>query len=680
MKFAFPEFLFALLVLIIPIVIHLFNFRKYKTLYFSSLQFLKQVTQQTKSTQKLKHILVLISRILAFTALIFAFAQPYIPNSKSLAPGVKPVQAIYIDNSFSMEARGSSGNLLSEAKEIARKIVNDSPLGTSFVLVTNELSGLEQQLIAKNEALDRIDFIDFYPTPKAISAPINAIKQTLEREGNSFATQYIAISDFQKNTFQLTDLAPDTVGFYYPIQVNAQDYSNILIDSIWFDQPLRKLNKSNNLSIRIRNISDVDLSNVELRLEVDGYQRQTLFDIPANGTQVTQFNYTDKTAGWKECKVEVIDNQIYFDDSFYFTYEVKDHSNVLIVQEKDASENPMKVFETDDFFTITSELETQLQQQEVNASDVIILNGLNSISSGLFTLLESALSNQTTVFIIPGSSIDVNSYNNVLSKLELPIITKRESQNLKLNKINYEDLFFQGVFDSKPDKINLPNVPLAYSNSATSKSNFVPLLQFENQRHLAVRHGGNKNLFMLYTGLQPEFGKLSEHIIFSTLLLRSAEISGSGNALFLTFGENTSITAKRPNGFQGALAMKNQETEFIPPSSQRGSVDVLNLDKTELGISLKSGNYSIVANDQLIRKVGINYSREESNTAVYNGDEINTLFKEAGMQNTVMNEITSISDIDQLRLEKPKEYWRILLFLALAFLAIEMLLTTFWKV
>lgn len=680
MKFAFPEFLYALLVLIIPILIHLFNFRKYKTLYFSSLQFLKQVTQQTKATQKLKHIFVLISRIMAFTFLILAFAQPFIPTSKSAAPRTKPIQSIYIDNSFSMEARGSSGNLLSEAKEIARKIVTDAPAGTSFMIVTNELSGLEQQIISKTEALDRIDFINFFSSPKALSAPIKSMKETLNRENSSYAVQYIAISDFQKNTFQLDDLPSDSLGFYYPIQVKAQDYSNIFIDSIWFDVPMRKLNQSNNLSIRIRNIGETELSNVELRLEVDSYQRQTLFDIPANGTQIIQFNYTDKTAGWKECKVEVSDNQLFFDDSFYFTYEVKDHANVLIVQEKGASENPIKVFESDEFFQINTQYANQLQQQEVNAADVIILNGLNSISSGLYTLLDAALNNQTTVFIIPGNTVDINSYNNVLSKLELPILTKKESQNLRLNKINFEDVFFQGVFDRKPENINLPSVPVIYANSVTTKSNFVPLLQFENQRNLAVRHGGSKNLFMLYTGLQEEFGKLSEHIIFSTLLLRSSEISGSGNTLFWMFGDNSVVTAKRPAGFQGALSMKNEEIDFIPPSNQRGTIDMLNFDKTELGISLKSGNYLIMANDQLVRKVAVNYSRTESNTTICTGAQINELFQYAGIRNIVMNEITSISDIDQLKLEKPKEYWRILLILALAFLALEMLLTTFWKV
>ncbi len=98
MNFVYPEFLWALFALAIPVIIHLFNFRRYKTLYFSSLKFIKHVDQQTRSTQKVKHLLVLALRILALAALIFAFAQPYIPVESSAGSGGKPVLAIYIDN------------------------------------------------------------------------------------------------------------------------------------------------------------------------------------------------------------------------------------------------------------------------------------------------------------------------------------------------------------------------------------------------------------------------------------------------------------------------------------------------------------------------------------------------------------------------------------------------------
>ena len=155
MKFLFPEFLWAFAVLLIPIIIHLFNFKRYKTHYFSSLQFVKHVDQQTRSTQKLKHILVLISRVLAFSFLVLAFAQPYFSDPDSNAVKKENILAIYIDNSFSMQARGIEGELLSEARESAQEIIDEAPQGSQFIIGTNEMSGVEQRRISKIEALEK---------------------------------------------------------------------------------------------------------------------------------------------------------------------------------------------------------------------------------------------------------------------------------------------------------------------------------------------------------------------------------------------------------------------------------------------------------------------------------------------------------------------------------------------
>ena len=65
MKFAYPAVLFALFAVAIPIIIHLFNFRKFKKIYFSNVSFLREVKKESQSKSKLKHLLILASRILA---------------------------------------------------------------------------------------------------------------------------------------------------------------------------------------------------------------------------------------------------------------------------------------------------------------------------------------------------------------------------------------------------------------------------------------------------------------------------------------------------------------------------------------------------------------------------------------------------------------------------------------
>jgi N-terminal double-transmembrane domain len=210
MKFAYPGFLFAFLVLLIPIIIHLFNFKRYKTLYFSSLQFLKHVDEQTKSTQKLKHFLVLLARLLAFSCLVLAFAQPYIPKTGSSLNTKSTVLAIYLDNSFSMEAIGTNGELLAEGRETVRKIVEDASLESSFLLLTNALSGIEQRISSKREILDRLDEIEVTAIQKEISTVLSLQKEIIEKENWQGPRQYIAISDFQKVTSSLKKCANKT--------------------------------------------------------------------------------------------------------------------------------------------------------------------------------------------------------------------------------------------------------------------------------------------------------------------------------------------------------------------------------------------------------------------------------------------------------------------------------------
>src|SRR3989339_322968 len=141
MRFLSPGFLFALLTIAIPVIIHLFNFRKFKKVYFSNVRFLKNVQIQTSSRQHLKDRLILATRILAISFLVLAFARPYIPVADQQNAFQQEVLSIYIDNSYSMEAVNKEGTLLDEAKRRAREIASAYSLNDKFQLLTNDFGG-----------------------------------------------------------------------------------------------------------------------------------------------------------------------------------------------------------------------------------------------------------------------------------------------------------------------------------------------------------------------------------------------------------------------------------------------------------------------------------------------------------------------------------------------------------
>ena len=132
MQFKHPEFLYALFLLLIPIIVHLFQLRRFQTVDFTNVKFLKRVIMQTRKSSQLKKWLTLITRILLLTFLILAFARPYFSKNNNLNKEIEYV--IYLDNSFSMSAKGNNGELL---KRAAQDLIEKIPEQQRFTLFTN---------------------------------------------------------------------------------------------------------------------------------------------------------------------------------------------------------------------------------------------------------------------------------------------------------------------------------------------------------------------------------------------------------------------------------------------------------------------------------------------------------------------------------------------------------------
>ena len=118
MSFLYPSFLWALLALAIPVIIHLFNFRKTTQVLFSNNRFLKEVKEATTAKRRLKHYLILLSRLLFLFFLIITFCQPIIPAAEQLGNGRNII--LYLDNSQSMSAQTIDQNRGLEVAYLSR--------------------------------------------------------------------------------------------------------------------------------------------------------------------------------------------------------------------------------------------------------------------------------------------------------------------------------------------------------------------------------------------------------------------------------------------------------------------------------------------------------------------------------------------------------------------------------
>lgn len=681
MRFVYPEFLWALCALAVPVVIHLFNFRRYKTLYFSSLQFVKHVEQRSKSTQRLRNLLVLLARMLAYTCLILAFAQPYFPSAGKSTSNSQEVLAIHVDNSLSMTMKGAEGELLSEAKESARQLLLKAPLDTRVLLSTNAMDGIESRLTTKVEALDRLDKIEPSPMVRNFGEVVKWQKNYIGNHPDidqNVRVQHIFLSDFQRNLPHFKELKPDSSAFYLPIVLAPQEGSNISIDSAWFTSPLHKVGVNNELHVKVSNHGQQDLQNVQLHFELGTTNRDLFIDIPAGEPATTVINFTDKDPGVKSGKLAVQDKQFFSDDDYYFTYEVADHSGILVLNGPDATASVGRIYRLDNFYQVAEIEQGQYTQEKLEGINLVVLNGVNEIPSGLASNLKDFAENVGTVALFPGKNVQSGSVNALLSALEMPVIGKVVQQSSRIRTIHYKDPFFQGVFEKEKENLSLPGVSAFYLVNNTNSSRALSIVDLQNGKSLLLRSNGDFNSFLFTSVLSPDYGSFTADILYTTILLRIGEQSVRNAPLAVTIGETARYPVSSVSGNENPIRLKGEHTDFIPRSERKGNTSYLDLSGTEALQQLKAGIYSI-ENGKMPGKMAVNYSRKESDIRRLESDEVAEALEKSGLKNVRMFTIDQGASAVDLRVDKPYTYWKLFIILAIIFLLSEVLILKLWK-
>ncbi|KAB2639696.1 MAG: hypothetical protein DVB26_06595 [Verrucomicrobia bacterium] len=109
MLFLNPLLLWFLAAASIPVVIHLLNRRRHKTIHWAAMQFLLKATRESRGKKKLRHFLILACRTLGLAALIFAAARPIVSGLLGWGGGAIDVVVLVLDRSASMEIKPGDG-------------------------------------------------------------------------------------------------------------------------------------------------------------------------------------------------------------------------------------------------------------------------------------------------------------------------------------------------------------------------------------------------------------------------------------------------------------------------------------------------------------------------------------------------------------------------------------------
>ncbi len=687
MRFIYPEFLFALFALAIPIIIHLFNFRRFKKVYFTNVRFLREIKQDTRSKSKLKHLLILFSRLAALAFLVLAFAQPYFPSSEEVKVHDRRTIGIYIDNSYSMDARGRNGSLLDEARQKAREIAKAYKSTDQFQILTNDFEARHQRLLNQEEFLEELGQIE-------MSSAVKNIKQVIARQSDAILQKsadgkhdYLSyiISDFQKSITQLQDLKSDSTLKIRFIPVSASGSDNIFIDTVFFNTPFIRMNEPAELTVRLRNTGKNDIENVPVKLSINNEQKAIASNnIPANSYADCKLSFTPSGSGWQSCLISLTDYPVVFDDHYYFNFNIRSGIQILSINDAAGDKFLRSLFESDPYFSYRAVAESQVDYSVFNSQQLIILNELEFISSGLEQEIRNYVARGGTLFIIPSPRADLMSYGSLFSDLQANSFVTLNSLPEKISALESDHPLFKGVFEEGkklPPNLDLPAVQKYFQLARNTRIPETALLKYQNgSAFLALTNSGKGQVFTLSVPLQDDFSNFHRHALFVPIMLKAA-LQGSsliqapsiiGRDNEFTVHQDTIITKDQ------VVHLVNEELGFdiIPENKLLANDWILSVrDQVK-----EAGNYSVVDNQRLVYVQAFNFDRTESDLSTYTVSELEEIVSKSSHPNlSILNEDTTTLSHTLNQLEEGTRLWKIFVILALIFLAIEVLLLRFYK-
>ncbi|MFK5857036.1 MAG: BatA domain-containing protein, partial [Bacteroidota bacterium] len=528
MIFLRPEFLYGLFALAIPVIIHLFNFRRHKKLYFSDISRLKNITTHTRKQQKLKHLIVLLLRMLAIFFIVFALAGPELKKDKSNNTSRSNTVALYIDNSFSMMAEGTRGRLFEIARQDALQLVEYSSDNTNFIFLNNSNDGQLNRVLGKESAISELEKLTIIPHTKKLSQVIISRNRILENSKLKSCDTYL-FSDFQTNSANISELPTDSVNNYYFIPFQQLQNKNIYIDSCSFTSPEIMKDKTIGLTVWLKNDSDINYEKVPLKLIINNQQKAVAsIDIKAGTTKQVVLNFTVVKTGWQYGLVELEDFPITFDDGMFFAFNVKEKIDVLVIGSKTNNGYLEKFYGSDDIFDAQEMNYRSIDFGLLKDFDLIILNSIPSISSGLTSKVFQYISDGGNLLFIPAEVENIKYNSFFLEEMNAGEIISFDTTETRVTRLKLSNSLFSESIKKIPQNADLPTIKQHFSYKfpiSTGVETLVSLLSGDD--FLSKKNIGSGQLYILSTGLDINYGNFASHLLFVPIMHGIASKSGS---------------------------------------------------------------------------------------------------------------------------------------------------------
>ena len=642
MHFKHPEILYFLLLLIVPVLVHLFQLRRFKKEYFTNVRLLKTLSIQTRKSSKIKKWLLLACRMLLLACIIIAFAQPFFDAKDN--KNANNEMYIILDNSYSMQAKGKKGELL---KRAVQELLEETPVNSTFSLLTNTEKYWNTDIKTIQNVLQNLEYS---ASPFQLENLIAQIKS----HHSPFKKDVVIITDAvgleQKNLKNI-----DKNDSFYFIIPKAEQKNNISIDSVFIHQTLDDFYE---ISVVLTGFGE-NLKPVSLSL----YNQNKLIakTVATVETKKKNINFTIPKQAFHGF-VSIVDSGLEYDNTLYFSISKTKKINILSIGTAEKSRFMSRIYTPDEFNYSNFDL-AALDYNSIEKQDAIIVNELDEIPQALRTTLNSFVSKGGNLIVIPSASATIENTNTFLKSFGNIQFKALENREKLITKINFNHPLFSGVFENKINNFQYPKTKNSFSTTNSEPS----ALSYEDQSAFLIalqnKIGG---VFVFTASINTANSNFQQSPLIVPVFYKMAVSNQNTGINSLTIGNTTPYFADVILTKDAILTVKGNEEQFIPIQQiLNNKVQLVFNDYPE-----QAGNYGIYNKKDWVENISFNYNRTESNLASANEDAVS--------EYKTIDSIATVFDTIQTN-RTDNQIWKWFLIFALLFLATEMAIIRFVK-
>lgn len=641
MQFKHPEILYFLFFLIVPILVHLFQLRKFKTEFFTNVKFLKELDIQTRKSSKLKKYLLLATRLLLLTFLIIGFAQPFFKAKDSK----KVMNELYIvlDNSNSMQAKGKQGELL---KRTVQELLEHTPENLNFSLLTCSDNFWNIDIKTIQKELQNLEYSSNSFQMEAQLAKIRAHK-------SAFSKDIVIISDGLGLPSEVLKNKEDESFFYIPL--TAEKKENIAIDSVFINQTLENFYE---ISVKLKSYN---VDGQQLPIALYNQKKLVAKTIVTFETPTKTINFTIPKEDFHGY-VSIEDNSLSFDNTYYFTISNLEKAKVLSIGSSEKYNFLKRIYTEKEFDFQNAEI-SFLDYNNIEKQDAIIINELEEIPQSLQTNLKAFVDKGGNLIVIPSSEAKLSSCNALLSNFGGFQYLQSISDEKKVTTIQYSHPLFSGVFEKKVTNFQYPTTQKSFKvkNSASS------VLDFNDQTPFLVSiPKGVASVYIFTAALNKENSNFQNAPLIVPVFYNMVQNNQKMGVRSLIINDKKPFIVSSTIEKDHIVSIKNEIESFIPIQQIFNNKIKLTFDENPK----KSGNFTVYSKEKKIENISFNYNRIESDISSPNFD----CFDDFEKVDRISNFFTTL-DSDRI----DNQIWKWFIIFALICIVLELLIQKFIK-